>query len=169
MYCSKCGKKLFDNENFCKNCENQLDSNSKLNTVTTESQKATNIIASIISIIVIIISICVLFNINIKEIFKRTDDRESFETELKAYVRANYTGYNINGVKVTRYQVIEKVDKNEIYRVEVQFYSTNALGRFFNHTDTIYVMFKNNKAVSWFKPNYALKDTYDSWKQDNGW
>lgn len=144
----------------------KFDNNISKNT-TNSKKNETNvgILISIISIFIAIYFFCCTFNIDIAGIFKGTD----VETELSNYVRENYTGYNINTVTMTNYGIAEQSSKNVIYRVQLKFYSSNALGQIFQNSDLIYVMFKDDKPVSWYKPNYALKDTYDSWKASNGW
>lgn len=148
-----------------KNDKNQQSQEDNNTTDETTSKKVSSVIATIISICIIVFSICAIFDIDFTSNSKSTN----IETELKSYVRENYTGYNIKSATVTSYSTVETSGKNVIYKVDVKFSSSNALGKTFENYDAIYVMVKNGKAVSWFKPNYALKDTYDSWKKSNDW
>ena len=177
MYCSKCGKEINDNANFCKHCG--FKTNIKqgieedITNINTMSSENTNIKTKKIVYTVLWVIICIgiaVFIIHDKAV---ENYRSSHITtsDMKRMIESQYIS-NITNVDST-YKCIEDGYGRMLATFTYQAYDYNKQPSYYTDTMTFMVMKKNNKVTYSRRPDYYValsvyRDDED-FKKQNFW
>lgn len=175
MYCSKCGKEINENSNYCKHCGYKInviqDIEDKTNKEITSPKSNTNVkVKNIVyTLLLIIIGIGIaIFIIHDKEIENYRSSNIT-TSDMQRMIESQYVS-NITHVD-SNYKCIEDGHGRMLATFAYQAYDYKKDTPYYTATITFMVMKKNNKVTYSRRPDYYVamsvyKDDEDFMKQN---